>query len=236
MQHTFLLNGTGLKRPSKSKIISSTNTQQVTAPNQQLSVPPFVVPRLEYINTTSTTTFHHDIFIDSEIGDPSEYRDLLAILFNAQEGDTVHMFVNSEGGKLDTALAIIEGLKNTNCHVTAFIIGACHSAASFISMYCHEVAVFDNAYSMIHTASFGSVGMTGNVKSHTDFTVRQVEKLLIETYEGFLTKEELAKVKSGVELWFDADEIRSRMTHRVKFLEQKLKKRLKQQAAQTGDR
>lgn len=177
----------------------------------------------DYINTTTNTYHHHDVFIDEDIGEPCEYRDLISLLFNAGEMDTVHLFINSGGGSLDTALAIIEGLKNTQGHVIAFITGACHSAASFISMYCHEVAVLDSAYSMVHTATFGSVGMTGNVKSHTDFTVRQVEKLLNETYDGFLTKEELVRVKSGVELWFSAEEIRTRMASRAKHLEAKAK-------------
>lgn len=173
----------------------------------------------DYINTTTQTAQHHDVFIDTDIGDPQQYRELISILFNASEYDTVSMFINSGGGSLDAALAIIEGVKNTQATVTAFIVGACHSAASFISMYCHQVIVLDSAYSMVHTATFGSVGMTGNVKAHTDFTVRQVEKLLNETYDGFLTAEELARVKSGVELWFSAEEIRERMVSRVKHLE-----------------
>lgn len=178
----------------------------------------------EYISMNERTARHYDVFLDSNIEEPSEYRELLSILFNASEDDTVNIFINSNGGHLDTALAIVEGLKSTSARVTAVIIGACHSAASIISMYCHEVAVLDNAYSMVHTASYGTAGNTGNVKAHTEFTTRQVEKLLNETYEGFLNKEELVKVKQGVELWFDADEIRSRMEHRVQFLTQKIKK------------
>jgi len=180
-----------------------------------------------YIATTPTTVHHYDVFIDSEITGPEDYRDLITILFNAEEGTTVNIFINSEGGHLDTAIAVIEGLKNTQAHVVAVLIGACHSAASFIAMYCHEVAVLDNAYSMVHTATFGSVGFTGNVKAHTDFTVRMVEKLINDTYEGFLTKDELSKVKSGVEMWFDADEIRERMRSRIKHIQALEKKKLK---------
>lgn len=184
-----------------------------------------------YINTTPTVVNHYDVFIDSEITGPENYRELLALLFNANDGDSINIFINSEGGHLDTAIAIIEGLKNTQAHVVAVLIGACHSAASFISMYCHEVAVLDNAYSMVHTATFGSVGFTGNVKAHTDFTVRMVEKLINDTYEGFLTKDELVKVKSGVELWFDAEEIKTRMKNRIKHLEALEKKKAKAEAA-----
>ena len=184
----------------------------------------------EYITTIEKTVHRHDVFLDTDIGDPANYRELLALLFNCTEDDTVNLFINSHGGQLDTALAIVEGLKTTKAHVVAIIIGACHSAASIITMYCHEVAVLDNAYSMVHTASFGAQGNTGNVKAHTEFTIRQVEKLLNETYEGFLTKEELVKIKSGVEMWFDADEIRKRMVSRVKFLTTKLKKKAQVEA------
>lgn len=178
----------------------------------------------QYINAIEKTAHHYDVFLDGDITEPANYRDFIALLFNASEDDSINIYINSNGGHLDTALAIVEGLKATQAHVVALIIGACHSAASIISMYCHEVAVLDNAYSMVHTASFGASGSTGNVKAHTEFTVRQVEKLLNDTYDGFLTKEELAKVKSGVEMWFDADEIRKRMESRIKFLTQKLKK------------
>lgn len=178
----------------------------------------------QYINSIEKTVHHHDVFLDGDITEPSNYRELLALLFNAGEEDTINIFINSNGGHLDTALAVVEGLKATDAGVTAVLIGACHSAASIISMYCHHVAVLDNAYSMVHTASFGAAGSTGNVKAHTEFTVQQVEKLLNETYEGFLTKEELVKVKQGVEMWFDAEEIRKRMELRIKHLEAKFKK------------
>lgn len=182
----------------------------------------------QYISATPQTYTHYDVFIDDEVGDPPEYRELIATLFNAGQDDTVAIYINSPGGNLDSALAIIEGLKNTQARVTGVIIGACHSAASLISMYCHEIAVMDNAYSLVHTASFGSSGNTNNVKSHTEFTVKMVEKLLNETYEGFLSKDELIKVKQGVELWFDADEIRKRFESRVRHLNAISKKKNKE--------
>lgn len=182
----------------------------------------------QYISAQQHTFTHYDVFIDSEVGEPSEYRELISTLFNANDGDTMAIYINSPGGQLDSALAIIEALKHTQAEVTGVIMGACHSAASLISMYCAEVAVMDNAYSMVHTASFGSVGNTSNVKSHTEFTVKMVEKLLNETYEGFLTKDELHKVKQGVELWFDADDIRERMRSRGKYIQAKQKKLEKQ--------
>ena len=178
-----------------------------------------------YITSSEISAHHYDVFIDTDIEEPAEYRDLISLLFSAGEYDSINIFINSNGGNLDTALAVVEGLKCTQARVIAHIVGACHSAASIISMYCHEVAVLDSAYSMVHTATFGTVGNTGNVRAHTDFTVKMVERLLHETYEGFLTASELQEVKKGVELWFDAEEIRERMKKRVKYLQTLLKKR-----------
>ena len=172
----------------------------------------------DYITSTEQTHYHHDVFLDGDIEEPSQYRDLVSLLFNAGEQDSINIFINSDGGHLDTALAIVEGVKVTQASVTAVINGACHSAASIISMFCHDVIVMDSAYSMIHTASFGSSGSAGNVKAHTEFTVKQVDKLLNEAYEGFLSPEELASVKTGVELWFSAADIRSRMKKRAAHL------------------
>jgi ATP-dependent protease ClpP protease subunit len=152
---------------------------------------------------------------------------MIALLFSSSENDTIDIFFNSDGGHLDTALSVVEALKLTQAHVRGVLIGACHSACSIISMYCDEVVVLDNAYSMIHTATFGSQGNTGNVMSHAEFTVKLVEKLLHETYEGFLTKEEFVKVKQGVEIWFDAEEIRTRMASRSKYLAAQHRKKAK---------
>lgn len=167
---------------------------------------------------------HYNVHIDEEIGEPSKYRDLITLLFSSSENDVITLYVNCHGGSMDSALAIIEGMKVTKSQVRCIIMGACHSAASMISMYAHEMIILDSAHSLVHTATFGSMGNTNNIKTHTDFTVKQVEKFIHATYDGFLTPNELKNVKAGVELWFDADQIRDRMAKRNKYLEAEEKK------------
>lgn len=185
---------------------------------------PIQQPNHSYINTTEIVSYNHDVFLDKPIEEATEYRDLISLLVNANEGDVINLFINSPGGLLDTSLAIIESIKVSKAYVVGIINGACHSAASILVMYCSEVIVLDNAYMMIHTASFGSSGMTNNVKNHTDFTVRQVESLLDNTYSGFLTKKELENIKQGLELWLDAEDIRGRLVDRQSYLKKQYKK------------
>lgn len=177
-----------------------------------------------HINTIQTTYCTHEVFLDAAIDEPNKYRELISLLINAGENDKIHLFINSPGGHLDTAGAIISGILSSRAEVTAFLMGATHSAASLISMYCHAVHVYDTAYMMIHTASFGSSGNTPTVKAHTDFTIKQCEKLMLDAYEGFLTKAEMDKVLNGLELWFNAEEIKPRLKKRFEAVELQMKK------------
>ena len=170
------------------------------------------------ISSRETVLKTYDVYLDDEIEDPSHYRELISLLMNASETDQINLYINSPGGNLDSATSIITAMQCCQGEVTAYLMGACHSAASIITMYCTQVHVFNSAYMMAHTASFGSVGNTSTIKAHTDFTVSQVEKLLDDAYEGFLTKDELAKVKNGVEVWFDNEQIVTRMRNRLKIL------------------
>lgn len=177
-----------------------------------------------HINTIECTTRIHEVFLDGEIEEPARYRELISLLVNAGENDKIHLFINSNGGHLDTAGAIISGILSSQAEVTAFLMGATHSAASLISMYCHAVHVYDTAYMMIHTASFGSSGNTPTVKAHTDFTIKQCEKLMEDAYEGFLTSDEIKKVLNGIEIWFNSDEIKPRLKKRFAAVELQMKK------------
>ena len=180
-----------------------------------------------HINAVTASVTTHEVFLDMDIEDPHKYRNLISLLINAQANDRIHLYINSNGGNLDTAIAIINAMLVCQAEITGFIMGACHSAASIITMYCHNVHVFETAYMMIHTATFGNFGNTTTVKTQTDFTVDQVEKLLDDAYKGFLDKKELTEVKQGIELWFDSEEIRKRLKKRVSALEALEKKAAK---------
>ena len=180
-----------------------------------------------HINAVTASVTTHEVFLDMDIEDPHKYRNLISLLINAQANDRIHLYINSNGGNLDTAIAIINAMLVCQAEITGFIMGACHSAASIITMYCHNVHVFETAYMMIHTASFGNFGNTTTVKTQTDFTVEQVEKLLDDAYKGFLDSKEMKEVKQGIELWYDSEEIRKRLKKRVTALEALEKKAAK---------
>lgn len=175
----------------------------------------------EFIHVTVQESRTYTVFIDEDIIEPKHYRELLSLLFNASENDHINFMINSGGGNLSTALAIVEAINHTEAGVTANIIGDCHSAASIIMLNCPEVVVCDSASCLVHTASYGISGNNGMVKAFTEFNVQQIDRLLDETYSGFLTETELENVKQGIELWFTAEDIRKRLKKRHAWLIEK---------------
>lgn len=170
------------------------------------------------IRTISSNIHTHLIFIDDDITQPKDYRDVIECLVTCGENDSVNFLINSSGGRTDSIWQIIETMKGCRGDITATVIGSAYSAASMLACMANECYIADSAEFMCHTAHYGSIGTVPNVKGQTDFATKQINKMLDTCYKGFLTDKELDELKNGKEFWFDADEARKRMVKRYKYL------------------
>ena len=50
-----------------------------------------------HINTIESAYRTHEVFLDSEIEEPSKYRELISVLINASPNDKIHLYINSNG-------------------------------------------------------------------------------------------------------------------------------------------
>lgn len=169
------------------------------------------------IRATKQEITTYTVFFDEPIGPPSKYRDLIHALYNAQEGDQFLFLINSVGGSLAAAQAIIEAMKQSAATVSCMIVGDCHSAASIIMLNCEQIFVTESAWALIHTASYGNEGNSHQMKTTVDFYTVQIKKMLRATYAGFLTDEEFLDVEKGVEILLDHKEITRRLNARNEY-------------------
>lgn len=170
------------------------------------------------IRTITQQMHTHLVFIDDDITDPRDYRDVIHCLATCGEDDSVNLLVNSSGGRTDSIWQIIEAMKGCRGDVSVTVIGAAYSAASMLACMAPECYIAESAEFMLHTAHYGSIGTVPNVKGQTDFATRQINRLLDKAYKGFLTDKELEELKNGKEYWFDAEEAGKRMVKRYKYL------------------
>jgi ATP-dependent protease ClpP protease subunit len=170
-----------------------------------------------FIKTHRAEMHSHQVSFDEDVGPPAKYRDLINLLYMADENTEFNFFMNTSGGHMSSCMAIVEAMKATDARVRAIIVGDCHSAGSIIALNAHEVVVTDSALMMCHTANYGTAGSTQNVKAHTDFSTLYINKIIDNTYSGFLTPSEIVDLKKGVEMWLDSRQIIERLGARAEY-------------------
>ena len=163
------------------------------------------------------------VHLDENIKEPRYYRTVLQGIDSLGEGDVVLLSINSYGGQLDGAIAIINAIQNTDADVHASIEGVAASAASLIALAAPSISVSPYATMMVHSATFGSFGKQSDVISHASFVDKQVRGLMNSVYKDFLTDKELEEVIMGKELWFDAEEIVRRLELRNELQQKRAK-------------
>jgi ATP-dependent protease ClpP protease subunit len=156
-------------------------------------------------------------YLDSSIAAPSNYQSLLHCLNEMQECDSLDIYLNSGGGRLDSAMAIVAGINNTEGNVTIISNGMAASAAGIILLQSPNIVITPISQMMCHNASFGNYGKLGEIDANISFSKKYIERLMDETYSGFMTKEEIKDLKKGVDFYFDSEEIIQRLGARAKY-------------------
>ena len=168
---------------------------------------------LDYtVNTVNFNTYH--FHIDEEIKEPRYYRTLIDTLYTATPNDTVVLSINSDGGSLDSAVAIIEALRGSPAQTVSVIVGRCCSAASLIALSCQFTEVSEFAVGMAHSCRYGAGGSSGDIKGQAEFEHRMVEKIYRSVYQDFLSESEIQSVVNNGTIWMDNEDIINRLEQR----------------------
>lgn len=166
-----------------------------------------------FAETTTSTTYH--VHIDDYFTDPSYYRKLQGLLSTASDLDTIVFHLNSGGGAIHVALPICHWVASTDAHTVAVIEYEAASAATFLMLACDSVICMPHTTIMCHGASWGISGSANLVRKTVKFQDEQINKLIRETYEGFLSKEEIDSiVENGEEFHLTAEEVIDRLKAR----------------------
>ena len=177
---------------------------------------------LAYFESTKTNRCIK-VYLDENIKEAKYYRSWLQSVDSLSEGDLILININSYGGQLDGAIAIINAIQNTDADVHASIEGVAASAASLIALAAPSISVSPYATMMVHSATFGAFGKQSDVISHASFVDKQVRTLMYSVYKDFLTDKELEEVIMGKEMWFDSEEIVRRLELRAELQEKRAK-------------
>lgn len=152
-----------------------------------------------------------DIYLDDEVGSPEKYRETYSVLSTANPQDLVILHVNSNGGRMDAGIQIINHINNCKAKVVGVLHMECASMASAIFLACDDWELNPFSTMMVHSCSYGAAGKQSDIRSRVEFTTKFNEKYVRETYTGFLDEGELDRVLKGDDLYLDADQISTRL-------------------------
>lgn len=126
--------------------------------------------------------------------------------WNQLDADQIDLFINSPGGDVFEAIAILNIIRRTEANVTAHVDGLAASAASFIAMGADEVVMSRNAELMVHDA-WGFA--YGNAQDMRDLAVDldRVSDNIASIYAGKAGGDTAAwRDVMRAETWYSAEE------------------------------
>lgn len=119
---------------------------------------------------------------------------------------TIHLRINSPGGDVFDARAIVTELNNASATTIAHIDGLAASAATYIATACDQVKMAEGAFFMVHNAWTMAVGNANDLEQVGNL-LRKVDDSIKTDYaqKTGKTREEITQWMDA-ETWFSAEE------------------------------
>jgi ATP-dependent protease ClpP protease subunit len=168
----------------------------------------------EFLPSSSPTAFSHVFRLNRPFEDISQFSSLIDTLESAGENDIVQIRLASPGGSLDAIIPVLAAMDSTEAFIHCHVDTSIASAATFIMLKGHAITFNPLADVMLHNISFGAGGSGGNVEARVNHIMKTSNKLIKDTYEGFVTNSEMEKLLNGLELYFTAEECIERLKAR----------------------
>jgi len=159
----------------------------------------------------------YDVSIRDAIDSNDYFADLIELLRTATQEDVFNLYFSTDGGMLDATQELLAAMSVTEATVVGHLVNKAISAGSIIFLNCHEWQVYSGSFMMIHQMSYSAGGGNQNVKGQVDFYARMNEKLVKNTYTGFLTPEEIQDVLNGKDVYLEDVEVAERLEQYAEF-------------------
>ena len=140
------------------------------------------------------------------IEEPEQYEDLIAALEIMDESDEMIINLQSGGGSVPVTDMIVHALRKTKGHVHFVATGQIASAATILLLEAHSFELSENFSALLHSGSLGEGGTLSEFRQAAPFHIKQMEKLIRNTYTGFLTEQEIEDMLDGKDLWLESSQ------------------------------
>lgn len=167
------------------------------------------------------TSFVYNIYLFGAIVDPNQFIGAIEVLNRATEDDVVFVHLQTPGGSIDATDTFLSAMRGCEADVIVRASGGVHSAGTIILMNAPSFQLSRNFNALIHNGSTGAGGKFSDFKAMAKAAESQMEDVLRQTYEGFLSPKELDDLIGGKDYWLDGKQFSERFNKRQEFLKAK---------------
>jgi len=153
------------------------------------------------------------LYIEEFAHNGSQLHKVLFELRKATEHDTLELRINSNGGYVSEGIILFNTMREIfNGRTVTYNDAAGYSMGAMIFSLGDERVAYEDSSLMYHNYSTGYGGKGGELKSYVEYEDKHFDKFFSRKIisQGFLTEEEYADMKKGVDFWFDSYEMATR--------------------------
>ncbi|QEP53191.1 ATP-dependent Clp protease proteolytic subunit [Acinetobacter phage BS46] len=168
------------------------------------------------IFATPANGYNYTVNVSQVFGDAYTFDEVIHILSIATPDDHITFNINSDGGNLYSLIALRNAIRATQANIHMNLLGMAASAGGALFLEAaHSYRVHDNSCLMIHNMICGTgYDDTHKIMTRAEHNKRLNDRFVRETYEDFLSEEEIEKILDGKEIYLEDFEIRERLIAR----------------------
>lgn len=164
-------------------------------------------------------TYH--VYFSNRIGNPLDYLDLLVLLPNLSNHDTVVLNLSGYGGDVSGTMPMLTALKNTDAKVIANVTGNIYSAHAYLTCSADEIHMKPETMMMFHMTSAIRNPM---LDEYTKEKHKVNNRILLKKYcSHLITEVDTEAMAKGSDIYYSAAEIskmiKASSSHKFKLVE-----------------
>lgn len=148
------------------------------------------------------------------IESPLQFTEAIEAMEAATEADLVIINLSTPGGDLDATDTFLQAMRECQGRIIVRATGGVHSAGTLILLAADEFVLSENFNCLIHNGEIGFGGKFSDWKTAVKHSAEYMERVMRNTYKGFLTDDEIEECLRGRDFWLTAEEFVERWEKR----------------------
>lgn len=180
------------------------------------------IPKMEYLNSHKQSyrdgeprefmvgyiphkTGTYRIEIDNNIECVSQFSTAIQVLESAKEDDEIIIYLQTNGGSVNAGEAFIHAMRKCAAPIHIVATGGVHSMGTHVLLEADSLELSHGFNALLHAGYDGAGGGVNEYRAKSKFDADFRERQFRESYEGFLSNDELDAMLDGKDIWLDAE-------------------------------